>query len=139
MKSILYAGAALMIGASIYGFIDYRQTSHKKEFTNMYTEKETKPVVAAPAGNYQPKKETNTVLKLETVKNNKKAEKIQNKEMLIDEAEKYAAEKKEENISKKSKRKLNTKLFSRAPLREEIEELPAPVKTDSRKIESKVQ
>lgn len=105
----------------------------------MYTEKETKPVVVAPAGNYQPKKETNTVLKLETVKNNKKAEKIQNKEMLIDEAEKYAAEKKEENISKKSKRKLNTKLFSRAPLREEIEELPAPVKTDSRKIESKVQ
>lgn len=139
MKSFLYAGAALMIGASIYGFIDYRQTSHKKEFTNMYTEKETKPVVVAPAGNYQPKKETNTVLKLETVKNNKKAEKIQNKEMLIDEAEKYAAEKKEENISKKSKRKLNTKLFSRAPLREEIEELPAPVKTDSRKIESKVQ
>ena len=31
MKSILYAGAALMIGASIYGFVDYKKNSHKKE------------------------------------------------------------------------------------------------------------
>lgn len=38
MKSILYAGAALMIGASIYGFVDYNKTSHKKEFKTMYAE-----------------------------------------------------------------------------------------------------
>ena len=45
MKSILYVGATLMIGASIYGFVDYKQTSHKKEFTSMYAEeKATEPV-----------------------------------------------------------------------------------------------
>ena len=44
MKSILYVGATLMIGASIYGFIDYKQTSQKKEFTSMYAEeKATEP------------------------------------------------------------------------------------------------
>src|SRR5258707_14700729 len=36
MKAILYAGAVLMTGASIYGFIDYKKTSRDKEFTNMY-------------------------------------------------------------------------------------------------------
>src|SRR5580765_5926717 len=52
MKAILYAGAVLMTGASIYGFIDYKKTSRNKEFTNMYkTEenstkiKESTPVV----------------------------------------------------------------------------------------------
>lgn len=44
MKSILYVGATLMIGASIYGFVDYKQTSQKKEFTSMYAEeKATEP------------------------------------------------------------------------------------------------
>jgi hypothetical protein len=38
MKSILYVGAALMIGASIYGFADYKKTSEKKEFKTMYAE-----------------------------------------------------------------------------------------------------
>ena len=33
-----------MIGASIYGFVDYKKTSHNKEFSNMYEEKTT-PVV----------------------------------------------------------------------------------------------
>ncbi|MEI9910110.1 MAG: hypothetical protein WDO71_10785 [Bacteroidota bacterium] len=41
MKSILYVAAALMIGASIYGFVDYSKTSRHKEFTNMYNENET--------------------------------------------------------------------------------------------------
>ena len=46
MKSILYVGATLMIGASIYGFVDYKKTSRNKEFTNMYEEVKTKePVV----------------------------------------------------------------------------------------------
>lgn len=46
MKSFLYAGAALMIGASIYGFVDYKNTSHKKEFNAMYAEKKAaKPIV----------------------------------------------------------------------------------------------
>ena len=39
MKSMLYVGATLMIGASIYGFVDYKQTHNKKEFKEMYSEK----------------------------------------------------------------------------------------------------
>jgi hypothetical protein len=38
MKTILYASAALMIGASIYGFVDYKSTQNKKEFKEMYAE-----------------------------------------------------------------------------------------------------
>lgn len=39
MKKMLYAGAALMIAASIYGFVDYQKASNKKEFRELYTEK----------------------------------------------------------------------------------------------------
>jgi len=45
MKTILYVGATLMIGASIYGFVDYKKTSRNKEFTKMYESKETEPVI----------------------------------------------------------------------------------------------
>jgi hypothetical protein len=45
MKSILYVGATLMIGASIYGFVDYRKTSNSQEFENMYKAEEPEPVV----------------------------------------------------------------------------------------------
>lgn len=48
MKSILYIGATLMVGASIYGFVDYQQTHHKKAFRDMYTE-EKKAVASTPA------------------------------------------------------------------------------------------
>ena len=35
-----------MIGASIYGFVDYKKTSRNKEFTKMYDSKETiQPVI----------------------------------------------------------------------------------------------
>ena len=48
MKSILYVGATLMIGASIYGFVDYKQTQNKKEFKKMFVEeKEKVPAVVA--------------------------------------------------------------------------------------------
>ena len=56
MKSILYVGAALMIGASIYGFIDYKKASHKEEFTAMYDEK--KSVTPVP----EPVKKTETTI-----------------------------------------------------------------------------
>ena len=47
MKSMLYVGATLMIGASIYGFVDYKQTRQKEEFTKMYeSEKSKAPAVA---------------------------------------------------------------------------------------------
>ncbi len=43
MKKMLYAGAALMIGASVYGFVDYKRTSQKKEFKSMYVEEKKDP------------------------------------------------------------------------------------------------
>ncbi|MBL0336381.1 MAG: hypothetical protein IPP73_14015 [Chitinophagaceae bacterium] len=47
MKSILYIGATIMIGASIYGFVDYQKTSRNREFKKMYTEPVAKePVVS---------------------------------------------------------------------------------------------
>lgn len=48
MKSMLYVGATLMIGASIYGFVDYKQTHQKKAFQDMYKEQK-KAVVVSPA------------------------------------------------------------------------------------------
>src|SRR5688572_13218215 len=48
MKSILYLGAALMIGASIYGFVDYKKTNRNKEFKNMYAEKEVTAPITIP-------------------------------------------------------------------------------------------
>jgi hypothetical protein len=45
MKTMLYIGAALMIGASIYGFVDYEKARHKKEFNNLYKETEVKQPV----------------------------------------------------------------------------------------------
>jgi len=106
MRSILYAGAALMIGASIYGFIDYKKTSHKKEFAGMY--KETKPVTAPDPvkENASDKSETTT---LETKKI------IKDLNTVVTDKGK-ATDKKTEI---KKKRKFRFSEFSRAPLRDE--------------------
>ena len=56
MRSVLFVAAALMIGASVYGFIDYSKTSRQKQFKSMYKEQSTEesatndepPVVAKP-------------------------------------------------------------------------------------------
>jgi hypothetical protein len=39
MKAILYVGGALMVAASIYGFIDYKKSSHNKTFKALYDNK----------------------------------------------------------------------------------------------------
>ena len=73
MKSILYVGDTLMIGASIYGFVDYKQTSQKKEFTSMYAEeKATEPVEITATEKTKPvfitgNKTTNRVKKKESI------------------------------------------------------------------------
>lgn len=41
MKSIFYVGAALMLGASVYGFVDYRNAKSQKEFKELYKPDET--------------------------------------------------------------------------------------------------
>lgn len=40
MKSILYIGATLMVGACIYGFVDYKSTNRKEEFKSLYRDQE---------------------------------------------------------------------------------------------------
>jgi hypothetical protein len=105
MRSILYAGAALMIGASIYGFIDYKKTSHKKEFSGMY--KETKTVTVP-----DPVKE-NESDKTETTLESKKIIKDLNT-VVTDKGK--GTDKKTEI---KKKRKFRFSEFSRAPLRDE--------------------
>jgi len=104
MKSILYVGATLMIGASIYGFVDYKKTNHRKEFKNMYETAETKkPEISAnkEKSHLFVQQEENKVLAKETIVKEEKA--LQEKNIKV-------------SRSATKKKKLNYKLFSRAPL-----------------------
>jgi hypothetical protein len=113
MKSILYVGAALMISASIYGFVDYNRTSNRKEFLNMYKSKDPATVsVTIPQTNeITPKKEMVAVEKVieETTPTVLKKINIPGK--------KYKTVKKKE---------LSYKLFSRAALDERVEKPGSP-------------
>ena len=127
MKSILYVGDTLMIGAGIYGFVDYKKTNHKKEFVKMYDSKDViepvndiKNVKEIPEKRETEIKEK-TVIKKQIPKNDKVGEnKITDEEFLITPEE--MSEKTTVSLSdiaeKKDKpvKKLNYKLFSRAPL-----------------------
>ncbi len=100
MKSVLYVAAALMIGASIYGFVDYSKTSHSKEFKTMYDEPQVKePLEEKTLVNVAPE----TISKIEP------AEVITEK----------PATKPVKKIKKK--RSIDLESFSRAPLREKKE------------------
>jgi hypothetical protein len=123
MKAILYTGAALMIGASIYGFVDYKQTSRKKEFKTMYKE----PVTAAVE---EPKTVTAPVVT--TVAKAEPVSAAENKEI-----KKSTAAVKKKNVKKK--RTFSTKLFSRGALDERyIKPVPPEdIKTDTKKTTDK--
>jgi len=106
MKSILYVGATLMIGASIYGFVDYKKNNHKKEFTRMYEREKNEPATLAPEKEATSKelfkKEAavkEVTIAIETPKTDASKEEI-------------IAAKKDSKASKK----INYKFFSRAPL-----------------------
>jgi len=151
MKSIFYVGATLMIGASIYGFVDYQKTSHKKEFSNMYKE----PANTEPEKTVAEKKvipaENKKVLVTEkkaTVKKNVVAKEktiggirpIAADEKLdastttnIEKAEITVTPSKEAAKVVKKKRKLNTKLFSRGALDERYIEKEMKLETPKEK------
>jgi hypothetical protein len=155
MKSMLYAGAALMIGASIYGFVDYRQTHNKKEFKEMYAEKKASAPVTVVAG-----KEKTAVLEKKAATNEKPAvsrKKAAAKKEIIDpikpiaKEDKMAVEKKnlhEEPVVTKEpakessaiktvkKKKVRKEFFSRGRMPEEEIETE-PVKKETKKTESK--
>lgn len=159
MKSILYVGATLMIGASIYGFVDYKQTSHHKEFTTMYEEeKEKEPALITDIKTTEPVIEKKVVV-TEPKKNSPKKQTVIKEEVApviepIADEERMAVAKKEidktpvnvktskdSGIEKKisKKRKFSTKLFSRGALDERYIEPKVKVEklTETRKADIK--
>ena len=108
MKTILYIGATLMIGACIYGFVDYKKTSRNKEFTKMYDSKETKDPIL-----------TNDKTKEMTTNTDGEAT-ITKKDDVINEKTAIDLTLKENSsvATNKPVKKLSYKLFSRAPLEE---------------------
>lgn len=158
---MLYVGATLMIGASIYGFVDYKQTHNKKEFREMYAEekKVTPVVIETKKAEKTPEpseKVTATPAKKEIIrkKNEIKDEVIESVQP-VNEADKMVTTdknitndkpltiepSKESSIIKivKKKRKVRKEIFSRAPLRDEEVLIAEPVKKETPKTESKQQ
>ena len=111
MKSVLYVAAALMIGASIYGFVDYSKTGHQPEFKAMYNENETaEPVIA------EEKMEADIVPVVSIEKLH-----VTEKEPVKEEIPTgIVSEQKKQGKKIKKKKRINYESFSRAPLREEI-------------------
>lgn len=131
MKSILYVGATLMIGASIYGFVDYNKNHNKKEFKNLYAEKEA----VVPVTEVTSKK---TDLVIEEKKSTVKKE-----NEMINKAT-TTVNKEVNKTTKQNKRKFRPELFSRGALDEkyiekEIKMEESKTKTESGKIENKEQ
>ena len=107
MKSILYVGATLMIGASIYGFVDYNKTRNKKEFKDMYAEKETtQPVV-------EKKLSLVNTEKIEIPVDDKKTAEVNTTVSNTAKTEKPVVK-----VKKQKKRTFSTRLFSRGALDE---------------------
>lgn len=109
MKLIVLTAAALMAGAGIYGFARYQNTSRQKAFQDLYRETQAAPALPAEPA-------------------------IDPKAAPIAVAEKPAMqsgnEKQKKQLNRKTKKRLDLKIFSRAPLREEVVKLsvPAPKK-----------
>ena len=147
MKSILYVGATLIIGASIYGFADYKKTSRNKEFTGLYDTKEAEATVKMD------EKKEPVFIKVEKTIPEKKIVKrsaVKKEEVIVVKTiakeltapvEKITPEKPavntgsltsngaEEKYRKAKKKKLNYKMFSRGSMEERyIEPRKAKIK-----------
>jgi len=127
----LYVGATLMIGASIYGFVDYKKTSHKKEFTTMYDENKKAPLVVEDNKATKPVVNKNKAGENKETANNEKKVTVKEKNTTTSNS----------NVEKKKKKKkrFNPEIFSRAPIREEVIEIAEPVKPEVKKAENKEQ
>jgi len=127
MKAILYVGGALMVAASIYGFIDYKKSSHDKKFRELY---ENRKDVSVPAE----KREVSAV-KEEPVKISK------------EKTESSATNKEQQSNSSTTKRsgkkirKIKLEEFSRAKLEDKplIEEIKIEPKKEEVKVAKKEQ
>src|SRR5437762_12911818 len=101
MKAFLIAGAVLMAGASIYGFIDYKKTSRNTEFTKMY--KSEGPATVTET--------TKPVIDMKNDATKKEVSKTD--ESVVSKTEKVVT-----RMSGKKKKVVSYKLFSRAALEE---------------------
>lgn len=111
MKVILYVGAVLMTGASIYGFIDYQKTSHDKAFTNLYSIKEPAAVIETK----QSAAETKTV--------------AATPEPAKTEAAPAKPVKAKSGLVKKKRKKISSEMFSRKAM---VEFVPPKVMKDKK-------
>jgi len=131
MKSILYIGAVLMTGACIYGFVDYRKTSNRKEFKSLYrTEAASTKTALSP----QQVRDINAIEKVnERVKIAGPVKELSDANKI--EPAKGTTEVKFVNGTRKSskRKKLNYKLYSRAAL----EKFEPPVITSYPSIQEK--
>jgi len=99
-----------MIGAGIYGFVDYKKKTHSKEFQTLYREEEKKEVQEPVTAKVTP-----AVIPASMV--------TEKKETVVVDKKNVAGSK--QAVRKKHK-KINGKQFSRAPLVEDMEEVPLP-------------
>jgi hypothetical protein len=132
MKKFLLVGAVLMVGASIYGFVDYSKTKRNKEFSKMYDEPVTKNAEDIKTNDEPVISENETAFIDKTVSEKKEAVKNSN-------VSKPAFVKKPVKIKIQKPRKISYKSFSRAPLREEVVIVKDDTKTEPRKVVVKEQ
>ncbi len=105
MKSVFYAGAALMACAAIYGFVDFKKTSSRPGFETLYEER----VSLQPASTPEDEKSESAVIlpaAPEPVKEMKSTKTTSLKE--LDPPDLISNDEKE----------LSPEFFSRAPLKE---------------------
>ncbi|MGQ0740169.1 MAG: hypothetical protein ACT4OJ_14050 [Bacteroidota bacterium] len=156
MKSMLYVGATLMIGASIYGFVDYKQTHNKKEFKEMYAERKAMAPAEVAAKNEpvaEPEKKAGVKTKLVT-KKKKVSPKEQELVIIAPIAEEDKMVTAKKNLSEEpavktepakessavktvKKKKIRKEYFSRGRMPEEEVLIEKPAKKDVKKTESK--
>lgn len=124
MKSIFYVSAALMIGAGIYGFVDYKKAIRNEEFKTMYGKENatTDPVTVATTTN-DITRESVADPRIDDVAYNAEKEKATTKKRI--KAKPGGRVIKGTGIKKQ--KKLDAEIFSRAPLRD-IPELNEPPK-----------
>jgi hypothetical protein len=121
-----------MIGASIYGFVDYNKTRNKKEFTNLYKEKEA----VVPVTEVAPEK-TDLVIE-------EKRPLVKKENEVTNKVTTTSVKKEANKTIKQKERKFRPELFSRGALDEkyiekEIKMEDPKTKTESGKIENKEQ
>jgi hypothetical protein len=119
-----------MIGAGIYGFVDYKKTTHNKEFTKMYDSKEEIELAKDDKSVNDITKKTETEIKEKSIakKQTERKDEFTENELVTEDpvvtTEATIPEKTtlstslKEMIANPDKpvKKLNYKLFSRAPL-----------------------